>query len=103
MTHPDESDEHPLEEGADGESQAEDRFPAIVLAGPGIFGLMFASIAPKSGNAGGFSAGVVGGVIALAAFAVLARRARSDKERFVWIALACAGPLLVMAEIMRRI
>ena len=86
-----------------GQSQAEDRFPAVLLAGPGLFGLMFASIAPKAGNSGGFLFGIVGGVIALCAFAVLARRSKSDKERLVWIAFACAGPLFIMAEFMRRI
>lgn len=85
------------------EVQPEDRFPAVLLAGPGLFGLMFASIAPKAGNSGGFLFGIVGGVIAAGAFTVLAKRAKTDKERYVWIAFACAGPLFIMAEFMRRI
>jgi len=82
----------------EGEEQAggPQRFPTIVLAGPGFLCLLFVLMAPTPGAAGA----AVGSAVF---FGVIAARAGTKEERTIGVLLAFTGPVIFCLTLMARL
>jgi hypothetical protein len=69
------------------------RFPTIVLAGPGFLCLLFVLMAPTPGAAGA----AIGSAVF---FGVIAARAGAKEERTIGVLLAFLGPVLFCLTLM---
>lgn len=70
-----------------------DRFPSIVLAGPGCLCLLFVLFMTRQHGAG-ILFGLLAALIASFFFGVIGARARTDNTRSVGVILAFLGPVI---------
>lgn len=79
-----------------------ERFPSIVLAGPGCLALMFVLVGTgKSGI--GLLVPALAALAASVFFGIIAARSRGDTARPVFVLLAFAGPVLFCLSLMGRL
>lgn len=75
-----------------------ERFPSVVLAGPGCFCLLFVVTAQASGM--GLFVSAIAAALSALFFGIVAARTKTDQARTVWAILAFLGPVLFCLTLM---